>query len=345
MTSKLMVRVAVALVAFAILARIPAGFDVGFKFDAALAVIWAFGLLSLVLLTGYVGQISLCQATFAGVGAYAAGMMVQGFHADYLIAVVVGVGAAFALGVVVGLPALRLRGITLAIVTLGIALVFDRYVFQDHAFEWFTGGTAGWRVGQVSVFGLRMDSSAHLTEAYLVLLALFVLVALLMVNLHDSGAGRRFRAIRDSELAAATTGVDLTRYKLLAFGMSAAIAGLGGAFYPLVAGSVSPQPFWLFTSLQFAAIAVLMGVRYVPAAALGGVFMAVVPDVLTRFGHGTMFGRQYEISYDWFSIAVGVLLIIQLIVLPDGVWGDIRSRALHAWAAVSAVRAKRVKVA
>ena len=345
MTSRLMVRVAVALVAFAVLARIPVGFDVGFKFDAALAVIWAFGLLSLVLLTGYVGQISLCQATFAGVGAYAAGMMVQSFHADYLVAVVAGVAAAFGLGLLVGLPALRLRGITLAIVTLGIALVFDRYVFQDHAFEWFTGGSGGWRVGQVSLFGLRMDSSAHLMNAYLVLLALFVLVALLMVNLHDSGAGRRFRAIRDSELAAATMGVDLTRYKLLAFGMSAAIAGLGGAFYPLVAGSVSPQPFWLFTSLQFAAIAVLMGVRYVPAAALGGVFMAVVPDVLTRFGHGTLFGRQYEISYDWFSIAVGVLLVIQLIVLPDGVWGDIRSRVRHAWAGVTAIRAKRVKVA
>jgi ABC-type branched-subunit amino acid transport system permease subunit len=345
MTSRLMVRAAVALVAFAVLARIPAGFDVGFKFDAALAVIWAFGLLSLVLLTGYVGQISLCQATFAGVGAYAAGMMVQSFHADYLIAVVAGVAAAFALGLVVGLPALRLRGITLAIVTLGIALVFDRYVFQDHAFEWFTGGTAGWRVGQVSVFGVQMDSSAHLTNAYLVLLALFILVALLLVNLHDSGAGRRFRAIRDSELAAATMGVDLTRYKLLAFGMSAAIAGLGGAFYPLVAGSVSPQPFWLFTSVQFAAIAVLMGVRYVPAAALGGVFMAVVPDVLTRFGHGTLFGHQYEVSYDWFSIAVGVLLIIQLIVLPDGVWGDIRNRMRHAWTALTAIGAKRVKVA
>src|SRR5947207_13406415 len=85
------------------------------------------------------------------------------------------------------------------------------------------------------MFGLQMDSSKHLMAAYVVLLALFCVVALLMVNLHESGAGRRFRAIRDSELAAATMGVNLTRYKLLAFGMSAAIAGMGGAFYPLVA--------------------------------------------------------------------------------------------------------------
>jgi branched-chain amino acid transport system permease protein len=227
--------------------------------------------------------------------------------------------------------------------------VFDRYVFQDAAFAWFTGGSGGWRVDGARMFGLQMDSSRHLLAAYTVLVALFCLVALLMVNLHESGAGRRFRAIRDSELAASTMGVNLTRYKLLAFGMSAAIAGLGGSFYPLVAGSVSPQPFWLFTSLQLAAIAVLMGVRYVPAAALGGVFMAFVPDVLTRFGHGTVRGYTYDISFDWFQIAVGVLLIIQLILLPDGVWGDLRNRVVHAGAharsAARAVTKGRVRVA
>jgi branched-chain amino acid transport system permease protein len=344
-TSRLARRVFMMLVVFALLARIPVGFDLGFKFDAALAVIWAFGLLSIVLLTGFVGQISLCQATFAGVGAYAAGMVVSNFHLDYLAAVGIGVATAFLLGVVVGLPALRLHGITLAIVTLGIALVFDRYVFQDHAFEWFSGGSGGWRVDSASILGLQMDSSQHLMAAYVVLLALFCVVAFLMINLHDSGAGRRFRAIRDSELAATTMGVNLTRYKLLAFGLSAAIAGLGGAFYPVVAGSVSPQPFWLFTSLQFAAIAVLMGVRYVPAAALGGIFMSFVPDILTRFGHGTLFGRAYEISYDWFSIAVGVLLIVQMIVLPDGVWGDIRHRAGSAWSAMRMLGSRQVKVA
>ncbi len=75
-----------------------------------------------------------------------------------------------------------------------------------------------------------------------------------------------------------------------------------------------------------------MGVRYVPAAALGGVFMAFVPDVLTRFGHGTVGRYTYDISFDWFQIAVGVLLIIQLILLPDGVWGDLRNRVAHATA-------------
>ena len=338
-------RLMIAVGAFLALAWIPIGFDVGLKFDAALSLVWAFAILSVVLLTGYVGQVSLCQATFAGVGAYAAGMIVNTFHAGYVVGIIVGVIAAFALGVLVGLPALRLRGITLAIVTLGIALVFDKYVFQDHVFDWFTGGTGGWRVEGASLLGLRADSSSHLLAAYEVLLALFILTALLMVNMHQSGAGRRFRAIRDSELAAATMGVNITRYKLLAFGLSAAVAGLGGSFYPLVAGSVSPQPFWVFTSLQLAAIAVLMGVRYVPAAALGGFFMAFIPDILSRYGHGSFHGRAYDISYDWFSLALGVLLVVQLILLPDGVWGDIHSRAAKTWTVFRTRAQRKVSVA
>jgi len=127
--------------------------------------------------------------------------------------------------------------------------------------------------------------------------------------------------------------------------MSAGIAGLGGSFYPLIAGSVSPQPFWVFTSLQLAAIGVLMGVRYVPAAALGGLFMAVVPDVLTRYGHGAFMGRVYDISNDWFQIAVGVLLIAQLILLPDGVWGDLRSRAARIRSALPGAARKQVRPA
>src|SRR5256885_1274301 len=237
------VRFGIAIVEFGILARIPVGLDQGFQFDAALAVIWAFGILSLVVLTGYAGQVSLCQATFAGVGAYGAGMVVSSLHGGYLLGIVIGVLFATVLGVLVGLPALRLHGITLAMVTLGIALVFDKYVFQDHLFDWFTGGAGGWQVTTADVLGIKVDSSHHLLAAYDILLALFCLVSVLMVNLHQSGAGRRLRAIRDSEVAASTMGVNLTRYKLLAFALSAGIAGLGGSFYPLVAGPVDPPPF------------------------------------------------------------------------------------------------------
>jgi branched-chain amino acid transport system permease protein len=307
---------------FVAAAAIPTRLDLELQFDAALAAIYALAILSLVLLTGYVGQISLCQATFMGISAFGTGMLVNTFHLNYFLAVPAGVLMSFGLGIVVGIPALRLRGILLAVVTLGVSLVFDKYLFIDSAFAWFTGGSFGWHVDGARIGRTPVDA-LHVIPAYWILLAILFATCLLLLNLHDSGSGRRFRAIRDSELAAATMGVDLTRYKLLAFGISAAIAGVGGAFYPLVVGSVSAQPFSFLYSLQFAAIAVLMGIRYIPAAAVGGLFLGFMPALLTRLSHLV----NHEIRYDWFQVALGALLVAQLILLPDGVWGDVRGHA------------------
>ena len=314
-----------AATAFLVLGWAPAllHLPLDLQFDAALAVIYGFAILSLVLLTGYVGQVSLCQATFVGIGAYTSAWLFNVFHVDYLVAMAGATVAAFAIGILVGVPALRLRGIMLAIVTLGVALVFDRYFFVDHAFDWFTNGAAGWRVDGAVVARVPMDWIDHVTNVYRFGLLLFLVVAVLLVNVHDAGSGRRFRAIRDSELAAATMGVDLTRYKLLAFGLAAAIAGLGGSLWPLASGQVSAQPFSVFYSLQFAAFAVLMGVRFVPAAVVGGFFGAFLPTLLGRWHP-----FHLEIRYDWFQVALGSLLVVQLITAPEGVWGDLR-RAAH----------------
>jgi branched-chain amino acid transport system permease protein len=326
------------LAAFAVAAVIPTHLDLELQFDAALAVMYGLAILSLVLLTGYVGQISLCQATFMGISAFGTGMLVNTFHVNYFLAAPAGVLMSFLVGLAVGIPALRLRGILLAVVTLGVALVFDRYFFSDNAFAWFTGGSFGWHVDGAQIGRVRVDA-LHVIPAYWILLAILFVAAVLLLNLHESGSGRRFRAIRDSELAAATMGVDLTRYKLLAFGISAAIAGVGGAFYPLVVGSVSAQPFSFLYSLQFAAIAVLMGIRYVPAAAVGGFFLGFMPVLLTRLSHAV----HHEIKYDWFQVVLGALLIAQLILLPDGVWGDVRKNAAHAWQALAHLAGRRTE--
>ena len=320
-------RVGIGLAILAVFAVVPALVNnLSIRSDAALAVIFALAILSVVVLTGYVGQVSLCQGTFIGISAFATGWLFNaGFN--YWAAAGVGVVLSFILGVLVGLPALRLRGILLAVVTVGVALSFDYYFFQDDAFAWFNGGTGGWAVSGASFFGVQMDS-VHpdaVLHLYWLALGVFAVVALLVSNIHDSGSGRRFRAIRDSELAAATMGVNLTRYKLLGFGLSAMIAGLAGVFFPLVVGRVSPQPFSFFYSLQFAGFAVLMGVRFVPAAALAGLFMSYVPEVLTQLSHWT--GR--DISYNYFNVILGALLVVQIITAPDGVWGDVSKRVSH----------------
>jgi branched-chain amino acid transport system permease protein len=313
-------RYGVGLAVLGVFAIVPSAlhFDVALKFDSAIAAIFALAIMSLIVLTGYVGQISLCQATFMGISAFTTGWAVNVLNWNYWLAAPLGIATAFVLGVLVGLPALRLSGIMLAIVTVGVALVFDYYFFQDPSFAWFTGGSGGWRIDGASIGRIQLDSQQHILPIYWILLIAIGLVGILLVNMHDRGAGRRFRAIRDSEVAAATMGVDLTRYKLMGFGISAAIAGIAGAFFPLVVGQVSAQPFSIFYSLQFAAFAVLMGIRFVPAALLGGIFMSFVPEFLGRVGHG--------IKYDWFNVALGILLVVQVILAPEGVWGDLADK-------------------
>jgi branched-chain amino acid transport system permease protein len=306
--------------------------DLEFSGRMALAVIWAFAVLSVIVLTGYVGQVSLCQGTFVGVSAFATASLVN-HGANYFLAGATGVVLAFALGVAVGIPALRLQGILLAVTTAGVALAFDYFFYQDDFFSWFNGGKSGWRVSEAQFFGINIGNGTpeDLQHIYWILLGLFAVAAVLVVNLHDSGSGRRFRAIRDSELAAATMGVDLTKYKLLAFGLSAAIAGIGGAFFPLVQGSTDYYSFSFFYSLQFAAIGVLMGIRYVPAAALGGFFIAVSPWFLARISDGLtgLLHREVSIPGVWFNLALGALLVVQMITYPEGVWGDLAHRFSH----------------
>ena len=293
---------------FAVLAFIPTRLDLELQFDATITVIYALSILSLVLLTGYVGQISLCQSTFMGISAFGTGMLVNTFHFNYFLAIPFGVLMSFLVGLVIAIPALRIRGILLAVVTLGVALVFDKYFFIDNQFAWFTGGSFGWHVNGSRLGSVKVDA-LHVIPAYWILLALLFGITLLMLNINRSGSGRRFRAIRDSELAAATMGVDLTRYKLLAFGLSAAIA-------------------------------VLMGIRYVPSAAVGGFFLGFMPVLLTRLSH--VFHR--EIRYDWFQVALGILLIVQLITLPDGVWGDVRKNWTHLKDQIAERRRQRAEV-
>jgi ABC-type branched-subunit amino acid transport system permease subunit len=312
-------QIVIGLAALAVAALAPLPFNnLVIANVSAVTVLYAFGILSVVILTGYVGQVSLCQATFMGISAFTVGALVNS-GVNYFAAAVVGVLAAFVLGVLVGIPALRLRGILLAIVTVGVALSFDYYFYQDQVFAWFNGGLSGWHIGATNMLGVELNNfdPPNMLHVYWLLLVVFAIVAVLIYNIHDSGSGRRFRAIRESEIAAATMGVNLTQYKLLAFGLAAAVAGVGGAFFPLVEGTVTNQPFSFFVSLQFAAIAVLVGIRFIPAAFLGGVFMSAFPEALKHAQDVV----HVEIPFVWFNVALGLLLIVQMIQFPDGIYG------------------------
>jgi branched-chain amino acid transport system permease protein len=258
---------AVALVAAAVV--------VSGLLDGASVVSWSKGLafavimLSLVPLTGYGGQISLAQMSFAALGALA--MSVWGGGGNPL-----GLLAAFLLpavvGAVVALPALRLRGIYLALSTLAFAVFMDRVVFSQERV--FPGGTRP--VDRLVLGPLRFDSD----RAYLVLLAVaFAVVGLAVVGLRLGPFGRRLVAMKDSPAACATLGLNLTVTKLQVFALSAGIAGVGGALLAGLQNTATVSQFDALASLPILLMAVAGGIAMVSGSLLGGLLYASFPIV------------------------------------------------------------------
>jgi branched-chain amino acid transport system permease protein len=237
--------------------------------DATRALVFAVILLSLVLLTGYSGQVSLAQYVFVAIGAWAMGSVFGGASPLGIVAAAL---APVALAVLVALPALRLQGLYLALVTFGFASVSRDLVIQDGLF--YGGGSVS--VGRPTLLGLSFEGD----RAFLVLCgAVFALVGVGLLALRRGPLGRRFAAVRDSEAACATLGLDPRRPKLLAFCLSAAIAGIGGALFGGSQLTVSDIPFEPINNIVLFLFAVVGGVTTVSGAFLGGALFALLPYV------------------------------------------------------------------
>ena len=280
---------------------------------AAYSLIIGLLVLSLVVLTGLVGQISFCQYSFAAIGAFTVGSLVAGHGWSFWPALLLGVVCSIGVGVLVGIPALRLSGLFLAILTIAVALFFDKFLLAPGTWDSFSGGISSWTVARPSFLGISL---AGAYAFYLFTLAVFLLAVLAVWNLSRSKTGRVLRAIRNSEIAAATSGVNLTAWKLAAFGVSAGLAGLAGGLLATGIGSVSAGAYTFQQSLAVAAIAIVVGVRSVGAAAVGGIFLIFGPELLTHTPLSTL----------WFPLIVGAILIVQVILTPQGVVPDWQER-------------------
>jgi branched-chain amino acid transport system permease protein len=225
----------------------------------------------------------------------------------------VGVACSIVVGVLVGIPALRLSGLFLAILTIAVALFFDNFLLAPGTWDSFSGGISSWTVARPSFLGISLAGSYAF---YLFTLAVFLVAVLAVWNLTRSKTGRILRAIRNSEIAASTSGVNLTAWKLTAFGVSAGLAGLAGALLATGIGSVSAGAYTFQQSLAVLAIAVVVGVRSVGAAAVGGFFLIFGPELLTHTPLSTL----------WFPLIVGSVLIVQVILAPQGVVPDWQER-------------------
>jgi len=237
--------------------------------DLNRALIYGTLLLSLVLLTGYSGQISLAQYVFFGLGAFAMGQVAGG---SSILGMLAAAAVAVPFGVAVALPAMRLQGLYLALVTFAVAQVSRDVIFQDSRIY----GKGGVTVGRLRVLGLDFTDD----RAFAVLCAtVFAAVAVGVLALRRSGFGRRLAAMRDSPTACATLGLDIRRTKLGVFALSSAIAGLAGALYGglgFTAGQLDFEPLYNVLLFLFAFVG---GVTTVTGALLGGLLFALLPLV------------------------------------------------------------------
>ncbi|NLA35204.1 MAG: ATP-binding cassette domain-containing protein [Actinobacteria bacterium] len=246
--------------------------------------------LSLVVVTGIGGMINLAQATFVTVGGFTVGflvnhqwpttmpvLMVNG-RLTFWAAVVVAVVVTAAIGLLVALPSLRLGGLTLALATLALAFIGDRLFFQ---LEEVRNGSSGWTVRKPKYGPIDLGDDNTL---FVVLLVMVVAVVGLIGNLNRSATGRTLLALRSSPVAAATAGVSPTRAKLMLFGISAGLAGFGGAWFALVNSPMTNVSAPPLVGMIWLAVAVTFGIRRPGGAVVAGIVYAVMPAVLTNIG-------------------------------------------------------------
>jgi len=276
--------------------------------------------LSLVVITGFVGQISVVQLSLAGVSGFTVSHLAVDAGIGFPLAPLAGAALAVLLGVITAVSALRVRGVALAVVTLGAAVAIVNFGFLNRTWG---GGDTGSPVPEPHLFGLDLGprSPFHGLDGGLpspvfgwVVLAVTVGLCLLVASLRRGDFGQRMLAVRSNERAAAAAAVDVRTVKLIAFSISAGIAGIAGALYAYNFGSVSAERFGALTALGLIAFAYAGGITLVSGAVFAGLISteAIIPHAMDKW---------LGINGNWFLLFGGVILIFTLIQHPEGVAG------------------------
>jgi len=298
-------RLAIAALAFGLVLVLALPLLVTSRYATNLIILgaaWSISTLGLTVLLGYAGQISLAQATFYGIGAYAVALGTARFGLDFWAAVPAGLLLAAALGLVLGATTLKLGGHYLAMVTICFQIIFTLL-----ATNWVpvTGGPDG--IGGIGRPWMIAPLSTAQRYAWFALATLF-LVAASVAWLKHTTLGLAMRAVRENELAAEATGVDTFRVKLAAFALSAVIAALGGALYASGFRYISPDGFGLDHSVEFLAMVLVGGSDSVPGSIMGAALLAFLPEWL----------RDLKNTY---LVVYGAVIIFVIVFMPEGLWG------------------------
>jgi branched-subunit amino acid ABC-type transport system permease component len=255
-------------------------------FTLTSGLVYSIIFLSITLITGMGGEVSLCQGTFAGVGAFIAAQLAVHHGVPVLLGAVIGALGAMAVGAIGALPALRLRGLPLALLTLALALLADNAIFP---YSWAGGPAGGLDVPRPVIGSISLATTS--SKGFFVLALVVLVAAAVGVKLiQRATVGRYFDALRASPLGAESIGINSSAARVLTFALSAALAGLGGALFGSLEQSITPTDFNYQLSLVFVVVVVTTGVRTVEGAIQAGVGFVVVQQLLSylpgRWGGG-----------------------------------------------------------
>jgi branched-chain amino acid transport system permease protein len=262
--------------------------------------------LGLNILAGYAGQISIGHAAFYAIGAYTSAVLQAKLGWPFLLTMVLAAGFTAAVGYVVGLPAIRLQGLFLAMATLAFGRVIEEVLIIA---EPLTHGGDGMPVPTATLgpLSLKPDTLAF----YYLCFVLAVLMTWLAINIVNSRTGRAFIALRESEIAAQTSGIDLAKYKTIAFSISAFYTGMAGALYAQAVTFIAPDGFSIFLSIKFLAGIIIGGMGSILGSVLGAITLAVLPELFAK------------LPGEWGAPAIfyGAALILVIMFMPFGIAG------------------------
>ncbi|MBI2217477.1 MAG: branched-chain amino acid ABC transporter permease [Candidatus Rokubacteria bacterium] len=298
-------------------------------------VLSAIGAIGLNILVGYTGQISIGHGGFMAAGAYAAAILSSRYDMPFLVGVAAGGVVAMLVGTFFGIPSLRIKGLYLAIATLAAQLIIEWTI--NHV-TWIGGGAQSTiYVQNPTILGVEFDNEFR---RYYLLLPFFLLAYFGALNLVRSRVGRAFIAVRDRDIAAEIIGVDIFKYKLLAFAVSSFYAGVAGALYTYYLRIANYEQFTLIVSIQFLAMIIIGGLGSVIGSVLGAIFIKLLPIVLDLTVVGVsenVFGVPYARVADFLAnfqlVVFGGLIILFLAIEPQGLarmWFNVK-RYFRLW--------------
>lgn len=311
----------------------------GWRAGLVTSVIMAIIALSWVVITGFVGQVSLVQLTLAGVGAFSLSTLSTSWGIPFPFAPLLAAAFASLVGVLVGIPALRIRGLSFAIVSLALAVAIEDLWFQNST---LTGGANGATVSGPTLGGLNLSPGvgASYPRLSFSLLCLIVLVATAAIvgAVRLSRFGGKMLAVRDSERSAAAAGINVARTKIIAFGLSAFIAGVGGSMLAYQQSTISPDSFSELAGLGVLAIVFLAGITSLPGGLAAGI---LAPGGIIFF----LISQEVNLG-QWYGIVSGIALVAATISFPEGMTGPVlakieaRQRQRRAMATLTSTKAR-----